>query len=85
MCPLIVSLVKAKDHLSLLSRFVVDKDGNRIGESISVFDDLLVIKRHDEYFAVPLAHVKHHNDELQVIGVIQWERAKELAEGWKHV
>ena len=82
---LIVSLVKAKDNLSLLSRFVIDKDGNRVGESISVFNDLLVIKRHDNYFAVPLAHVERYNDELRVRGVIQWERAKELADGWKHV
>jgi hypothetical protein len=81
----IVGLVKAKNHLSLLSRFVIDKNGNRVGESISVFNDLLIIKRNDDYYAVPLVHVEQHNDELRVRGVVHWERAKELAEGWKHV
>lgn len=81
----IISLVKAKNHLSLLSRFVVDKDGNRVGESISVFKDLLIIKRDMDYYAVPLAHVEKHNDELRVRGVMQWKQAKELAEAWKNV
>ena len=85
MLPSIIGLVKAKDPLSLLSRFVVDKDGKRVGESISVYNDLLIIKRNEGYYAVPLIHVERDNDELRVRGIVQWERAKELAEGWKHV
>ena len=82
----IISMVKARNHLSLLSRFVVDKDGNRVGESISVFKDLLIIKRNTDYYAVPLAHVEKHDDEqLRVRGVMQWKQAKEMAEAWKNV
>ncbi len=76
-------LVNRKKTRSLLSRFVVDKNGNRVGESISVYRDLLIIKRAGDYYAVPLKHVDASGDELRVKGVVQWEKAAEMAEEWK--
>ena len=56
-----------------------------MGESISVYKDLLIIKRENDYYAVPLAHVEKVDHELRVRGVVQWERALDMAQEWKHV
>ncbi|HDS58808.1 MAG TPA: hypothetical protein ENN54_00720 [Thermoplasmatales archaeon] len=82
---LALSGMKKRRSFALLSRFVIDKDGNRIGESISVHKDLLIIKRGSDYYAVPLAHVEEVDDELRVRGVVQWERARDMAQEWKRV
>lgn len=76
-------LVNRKKARALLSRFVVDKDGNRVGESISVYKDLLIIKREGDYYAVPLKHVDASGEELRVRGVVQWKKAAEMAEEWE--
>ncbi len=76
-------LVNRKKARSLLSRFVVDKNGDRVGESISVHRDLLIIKREGDYYAVPLQHVDASGEELRVKGIVQWEKAAEMAEEWK--
>ena len=75
--------VNRKKTRSLLSRFVVDKNGNRVGESISIHKDLLIIKRESDYYAVPLQHVETKDEELRVKGIVQWEKAAEMAEEWK--
>ena len=79
----ILFLVKRKDVFSLLSRFVVDKEGRRMGESISVYKDLLIIKRNGKFYAIPLKHVEVGKEELHVKGVVQWEIAEKLAKEWK--
>ncbi len=81
--PLAVAAVNKKDSFSLLSRFVADKDGNRIGESISVYNDLLIIKKDGDYCAIPLKHVETKDEEIHVKGIVQWEKAREMAEEWK--
>jgi hypothetical protein len=81
--PLAVAAVSKKDAPSLLSRFVADKNGDRIGESISVYKDLLIIKKDGDYYAVPLKHVDMEDDEIHVKGVVQWEIARKMAEEWK--
>lgn len=78
-----IGIAKRKDPLSLLSRFVADKEGNRIGESISLYNDLLIIKKDGDYYAIPLKHVELKNEEIHLKGIVQWEKAKELAEEWK--
>ncbi len=75
-------MLRKKDKLSLLARFVIDKEGRRIGESISVFEDLLIIKKGGEYYAIPLKHVNIDAGNIRIRGVIQWDRAKELAKRW---
>ena len=67
-----------------ISKFVVNEKGDRIGESISVFEDLIIIKKENSYYAVPFKHVEIKNHEIHVKGVIQWDRAKKLASGWLH-
>ena len=67
----------------MLSRFVVDKEGRRIGESISVYKDLLIIKKNGKFYAIPLKHVEVSEEELYIKGVVQWDIAEKLARGWK--
>jgi hypothetical protein len=76
-------LTKKKDTSSLVPRFVVDNDGKRIGESISVYDDLLVIKKKGKFYAIPLKHVEVRKKELYLRGVVQWDVAEKLATEWK--
>ncbi len=78
-----LTVATKKNVLSLLSRFVVDKDGNRVGESISVHKDLLIIKKGGDYYAVPLKHVEVKDDEIHVKGIVKWDMAKKMAEEWK--
>ena len=73
-----------KDKFAYIARFVVDSEGKRIGESISVFEDLLIIKRDDKFYAIPFKHVELKGDEIHVKGIIQWKKAEELARRWKN-
>ncbi len=73
-----------KDKFAYIARFVVDSEGKRIGESISVFEDLLIIKKNDKFYAIPFKHVELKGEEIHVKGVIQWDKAEELARRWKN-
>jgi len=73
-----------KNKFAYIARFVVDSEGKRIGESISVFEDLLIIKRDDKFYAIPFKHVELKDDGIHVKGVVQWDRAEELARRWKN-
>ena len=71
-----------KKKFSLLARFVVDSNGKKIGESISVYEDLLIIKKDGNYYAIPLKHVEVKDNKIRLRGIVQWDKAKELAERW---
>jgi len=73
-----------KDKFNYIARFVVDSEGKRIGESISVFEDLLIIKKEEKFYAIPFKHVELKGEEIHVKGVIQWDKAEELAKRWKN-
>jgi len=70
--------------LDYIARFVIDAQGNRLGESISVYKDMLIIKKDNEFYAVPFRHVEKSGENIIVRGIIQWENAKKLAEEWKN-
>jgi len=73
-----------RDKLSYVARFVVDASGRRIGESISVFEDMLIIKKGNRFYAIPFKHVEMKGEEIHVKGIVQWDRAEKLAERWKN-
>ncbi len=75
-------LLKKKNKFAFLAKFVVDSNGKRIGESISVYEDLLIIKRGEKFYAVPFKHVELKGEEIHIRGIIQWDRAEELARRW---
>ncbi|KAA0012411.1 MAG: hypothetical protein FE041_03420 [Thermoplasmata archaeon] len=76
-------LFRKKNKLSYVARFVVDAEGRRIGESISVFEDLLIIKKGEKYYAIPFKHVEMRGEEIHLKGVVQWDKAEELARRWE--
>jgi hypothetical protein len=71
----------AYDHL--LCRFVTDSTGRKIGESIAVSEDILIIKRGVKFMGVPLKHVEDQNKTILVKGLINFDKAYELGEEWR--
>ena len=73
-----------KNRFSYLAKFVVNSEGKRIGESISVFEDMVVIKKDGKFYAIPFKHVETKENEIHLKGVVQWDKAAKLAKGWKN-
>ncbi len=73
-----------RDKYAYIARFVVDSSGKRIGESISVFEDMLIIKKGEKFYAIPFKHVEMRGDEIHVKGIVQWDKAEKLAKRWKN-
>ena len=70
-------------HDSLLCRFVVDGHGKQIGESVTIDDDLLIIKAKGRFLGIPLKHVEETEDGLLVKGLIDFKKAYDLGETWR--
>ena len=68
---------------SLVSRFVVDKKGNRIGETISIEGDLVIIKKEKKYLAIPLKHIEASKDQVRIRGIVEWDNAIKMGEQWE--
>ncbi|HEC82706.1 MAG TPA: hypothetical protein ENI53_02340 [Thermoplasmatales archaeon] len=73
-----------KNKFQYLAKFVVDLEGKRIGESISVFEDMLIIKKEEKFYAIPFKHVELVKDEIHLKGIVQWDKAENLARRWKN-
>ncbi len=71
-----------KDHGSILCRFVNDGKGKKIGESIAIDGDILIIKSGKKYLGVPLKHVVESDKELKVKGLINLDLAEKMGEKW---
>jgi len=67
----------------LLARFVVDGFGKKIGESIAINDDILIVKSGVFYLGVPLKHIEPEGKRIMVKGLIDQQKAKELGEKWR--
>ena len=68
---------------NLLCRFVVDGKGNRIGESVSLDGDIIIIKSSSKYLGVPLKHIENEGKHLLVKGLIDFDRAELIGEQWR--
>ena len=66
----------------LLCKFVFDGSGKKIGESIAIEEDVLIIKRGDVYLGVPLKHIEDEEKSLLVRGLIDDDKALELGKKW---
>ena len=73
-----------KHKYSYLAKFIVNSEGKQIGESISVFEDLLIIRKDGKFFAIPFKHVDAKENEIHLKGVVQWDKAENLARRWKN-
>jgi hypothetical protein len=67
----------------LLCRFVVDGAGRTVGESISLEDDVIIIKAKKAYLGVPLKHIEDQGKTLLVKGLIDYDKAMEMGEQWR--
>jgi len=68
---------------SMTCKFVVDGSGKKIGESVSVADDVLIIKSGSLFLGVPLKHVESGEKTLMVKGIFDFTKAYELGEKWR--
>lgn len=75
--------MKEKDFDDLLCRFVVDGSGKKIGESVAIDDDILIIKREKGFIGIPIKHVEDLGNYLKVKGLISVDKAEELGKRWE--
>jgi hypothetical protein len=68
---------------SMLCKFVVDGSGKKIGESVSIDHDVLIIKSGSQFLGVPLKHVESTEKTLVVKGLVDFTKAYELGEKWR--
>lgn len=67
----------------LLCRFVLDGIGKKVGESIAVDEDILIIKSKKKYLGVPLKHIEEEGKTLLVKGLIDHFNAEKMGEKWR--
>lgn len=66
-----------------LCRFVLDGQGKKIGESITLYDDLLIVKTGKEFLGVPIKHIQTEGSHLIVKGLLDQSKALELGAKWQ--
>lgn len=68
---------------NLLCRFIIDGSGRKIGESVAVDDDIMIIKTGKKFLGVPLKHIEEKGKTLLVKGLVDFDKAYELGEEWR--
>ncbi len=78
-------LKKAAESIEsgMLCKFVLDGSGKKIGESVSIDNDVLIIKSGSQFLGVPLKHVESSEKTLLVRGLVDFTKAYELGEKWR--
>jgi hypothetical protein len=71
------------DNQNLLCRFVLDGSGRKVGESIAIDNDILILKSRDRYLGVPLKHIEEEEKTLLVKGLIDRFKAEQMGEKWR--
>ena len=68
---------------SMICRYVLDGVGKKLGESVSIDNDVLIIKSGSRFLGVPLKHIEPLEKTLVVKGLIDFTKAYELGEKWR--
>ena len=68
---------------TLLCRFVTDHSGKKIGESVSIDEDIIIIKSGSRFLGVPLKHIEEQEKNLIVKALIDFDKAYEMGEKWR--
>ena len=71
------------EQSTLVCKFVFDGLGHPIGESISVENDLIIVKTNDSFLGIPLKHVETDGKKVIVKGLVDQKNAKRLGERWR--
>ena len=72
-----------QDSSKLLCRFVTDGTGKKLGESISLSDDIIIIKSKGKFLGVPLKHIEENGKSILVKGLIDFDKSYEMGEKWR--
>ncbi len=67
----------------LLCRFVFDGTGKKVGESVGVDEDVIIIKSKKKYLGVPIKHVEEEGKTLLVKGLVDDYNAEMMGEKWR--
>jgi hypothetical protein len=67
----------------LLCRFVLDGAGRKIGESVAIDNDILIVKSGTKYLGVPLIHIEVSGKTLLVKGLVEQDKAELMGEKWR--
>ena len=67
----------------LLSRFLVDKNDNILGESIGFEGPNVVIKHKDKFYLIPRPAIRLRGGKLILIKHVDWVAARAMGEGWR--
>jgi len=67
----------------LLCRFVLDGAGRKIGESVAIDKDVLIVKSGMKYLGVPLVHIEDEGKTLLVKGLVEQDKAEQMGEKWR--
>jgi hypothetical protein len=67
----------------LLCRFVLDGAGRKIGESVAIDNDVLIVKSGTKYLGVPLVHIEDTGKTLLVKGLVEQDKAELMGEKWR--
>jgi hypothetical protein len=68
---------------NLTCRFVLDGAGRKVGESVAVDNDILIIKSGKKYLGVPLKHIEEEEKTLLVKGLVEQDKAEVIGEKWR--
>jgi len=67
----------------LLCRFVLDGAGIKVGESVAIDEDIIIIKSKNKYLGVPLKHIEEEGKTLLVKGLVDHDKAEIMGEKWR--
>ncbi len=78
-------LPEGEELTDVLSRFVDDKDGERIGETVGMDGDLVIVKGNRDlgYLALPRIALSAQEDSFRVTGTVDWDDAAREGKQWK--
>ncbi len=68
---------------NLLCRFVFNGSGKKVGESIAVDEDVLIIKSDEKYLGIPLKHIEQEEKTILVKGLVDQDKAEIMGERWR--
>lgn len=71
------------DDTELISRFVHDTDGEQLGETMTIDDGEVILKRDGDFFSVPPDAIIEKSGTLLADANIDWDEAREAGEAWE--
>jgi hypothetical protein len=71
------------DDTELISRFVHDLEGEQLGETMTIDDGEVILKRDDGFYSVPPDAVIEKSDTLLADPNIDWDDARDAGEAWE--